>query len=197
MRAVHARLAQRQSTRVTGGRSDGQHVQRVPSAYGPKERTPDYESGSGGSSPPRRAQWSARSLTGRLGSLTARNAATLPWSRGEDASFRSWRGRFESSWEHPPLSASPRQPRVRASDPGFLASSLTPAVVDDALLESRGSACPARHGASSSAIAWQSGHDRYVAAKRSYRLLLLVSYRAIHCAIVDEHLTVHDVGNQF
>ena len=48
-------------------------------------------------------------MTGRLGSLTARNAATLPWSRGEDASFRSWRGRFESSWEHPPLSTNTMQ----------------------------------------------------------------------------------------
>src|SRR6185312_11305373 len=33
----------------TAGTSSGS---QVPSAYGPKDRTPDYESGSGGSSPP-------------------------------------------------------------------------------------------------------------------------------------------------
>ncbi len=40
-------------------------------------------------------------------------------------------------------------------------------------------------------------HDRYVTTKRSYRPLLLVSYRAIHCAIVVEHLMVHYIDNQF
>lgn len=98
-RAVQARLAQRQSTRVTGGRSDGQHVQRVPSAHSPKDRTPDYGSGSGGSSPPGRT---CRPASARNASENwARcKPSTLPWSRGEDASFRSWWRRFESSWEH-------------------------------------------------------------------------------------------------
>lgn len=76
-----ARLAQRQSTRVTGGRSDGQHVQRVPGAYGPKDRTPDYESGGGGSSPPRRALGRRNSTSGLANHnrhRTARNAIHAP-----------------------------------------------------------------------------------------------------------------------
>src|SRR5215472_15243934 len=39
----------------------------------------------------------------------------LPWSRGEDASVRSWRRRFESSWEHPAIVTTHRDDPIGAT----------------------------------------------------------------------------------
>jgi hypothetical protein len=59
-RRRHARLAQRKSARVTGGRAEGRNLQRVPGSCGVTDSASAYGADSGGSSPP----GSAHCLTG-------------------------------------------------------------------------------------------------------------------------------------
>jgi hypothetical protein len=65
----HARLAQRESIRSTGGRPEVQHLHRVPSSSSETEIMTDYESVVGGSSPPGSAR--PVSLTGKHCAHTA------------------------------------------------------------------------------------------------------------------------------